>query len=172
MGGLFSSTTSSTMNPLGSLTSYGSLTTYGLLNPSFPHSFGGNAVCVSGTIDVPVHATATEVLYKGPINNFELTGFITNFMRRDSDTFATSLGGPQNISGTFSIYSKFCVPANSANKTQHPRSVQCLTHGGTLDHTYGDFAPGYSYVDAAATKDYATFSYDRLGAGKSAHPDP
>ena len=41
-----------------------------------------------------------------------------------------------------------------------------------MDHTYWDFAPGYSYVDAAAEAGYATFSYDRLGTGLSDHPDP
>jgi len=50
--------------------------------------------------------------------------------------------------------------------------VQFLTHGGTLDNTYWDFAPTYSYIDAAAILGYATFSYDRLGIGLSSHPDP
>lgn len=34
-----------------------------------------------------------------------------------------------------------------------------------------DFAPGYSYVDAAAQYNHATFFYDRLGVGKSDKPD-
>jgi pimeloyl-ACP methyl ester carboxylesterase len=34
------------------------------------------------------------------------------------------------------------------------------------------FAPGYSYVDAAAAQGYPTFSFDRLGNGRSSHPDP
>ncbi|KAF7858859.1 hypothetical protein EAF04_008901 [Stromatinia cepivora] len=50
--------------------------------------------------------------------------------------------------------------------------VQFLTHGGTTDYTYWDFATDYSYVDAAAARGYATFSYDRLGTGLSRHPDP
>jgi pimeloyl-ACP methyl ester carboxylesterase len=50
--------------------------------------------------------------------------------------------------------------------------VQVLTHGTTLDSTYWDFATGYSYINAATAAGYATFSYDRLGVGSSAHPDP
>ncbi|KAF2706113.1 catalytic protein [Pleomassaria siparia CBS 279.74] len=160
------------MNSLGSISSYGALNTSGIASPAFSYSTGGKAVCVSGTIDVPVVATTVEVLYKGPANNYELTEFITNFLRRESDTFATSIGGTNTVSDTFAIYSKLCVPADPPETTKDLTSIQILTHGGTLDHTYWDFAPGYSYVDAAAVKGYATFSYDRLGAAKSAHPDP
>lgn len=50
--------------------------------------------------------------------------------------------------------------------------MQLLTHGATLDHTYWDIAPGYSYVDVASAAGYATLSYDQLGVGNSDHPDP
>ena len=58
------------------------------------------------------------------------------------------------------------------NATASLHTLQLLTHGGTTDYNYWDLAPGYSYVDAAAEAGYATFSYDRLGTGKSDHPDP
>lgn len=60
-------------------------------------------------------------------------------------------------------------------RTRGPRrraqvqTLQFLNHGGTLDYTYWDFAPNYSYVDAAAAAGYATFNYDRLGYGLSDH---
>lgn len=39
--------------------------------------------------------------------------------------------------------------------------------------TYWNFySSEYSYVDAAALAGHATFLYDRLGVGLSAHPDP
>lgn len=151
--------------------SSGVLNTDGIIGANLSYSEGHQAICVSGIVNIPVVATNVEILYKGPENNYELTEFITNFVRRDTDTFSTSFGGPQQISDTFPIYSKLCIPANSENASQ-PTSVQFLTHGGTLDHTYWDFALEYSYVDAAADKGYATFSYDRLGTGRSAHPDP
>lgn len=80
-------------------------------------------------------------------------------------------GGPNQVAGTFQIFSQLCLP-NNASAAGKIQTLQFLSHGGTLDHTYWDFAPGYSYVDAAAAAGYATFSYDRLGTGLSDHPDP
>jgi hypothetical protein len=162
---------STEMASLNGISSYGALNTNGFVNPTFTYSTGGKAVCVSGTLNLPVVATNVEILYKGPENDYELTEFITNFVRRDSDTFATSFGGTHMVNDTFAVYSKLCVPVDHKNETK-PSSVQFLSHGGTLDHTYWDFAPDYSYVDAAAGRGYATFSYDRLGTGKSTRPDP
>jgi pimeloyl-ACP methyl ester carboxylesterase len=62
------------------------------------------------------------------------------------------------------------VPTNAT--VESIKTIQFLTHGGTTDHTYWNFASDYSYVDAAAARGYATFSYDRLGTGRSQHPDP
>jgi pimeloyl-ACP methyl ester carboxylesterase len=126
---------------------------------------------VEGFLKVPVVATNLDVLCPEPENNFELIEFITNFLRRGSDTFAKCAGGPVEVDRNFNIYSKLCVPADP-EKTKELTSVQILTHGGTLDRSYWDFDQGYSYVDAAAEQGYATFSYDRLSAGKSEKPDP
>lgn len=170
--GLFANNASETMDStLSQLTTYGKLSTAGISSPAFSYSAGRKAVCISGHLNVPVVAATTNVLYKGPANNYELTEFITNFLRRGSDTFATSVGGSSTVSDSFSIFSRLCVPADP-EKTKTLTSVQFLTHGGTTDYAYWDFAPTYSYVDAAAEKGYATFSYDRLGTGKSEHPDP
>lgn len=169
--GLFAANSSDTMASLSSLSSFGSLRTTGLTNAAFSYSAGGKAVCVTGMVDVPVVANTTVVTYPGPANNFELTEFITNFARKDTTAFVTYLGGTSQVSDTFSIFSKLCVP-NDAAKASKLTSVQFLTHGGTTDYKYWDFAAGYSYVDAAAEQGYATFSYDRLGTGKSEHPDP
>ena len=167
---ILSNNASASMNSLQGLSSYGPLTTSGFSGATFSHSAGGKAVCVSGIIDVPVIATTIDVLYTGPANNYELTEFITGFIRRSSNLIANSLGDTKPINSTFEIYSKLCVPVDADEKTF--TSVQFLTHGGTLDNTYWDFALEYSYVDAAAAKGYATFSYDRLGSGQSVHPDP
>ena len=51
-------------------------------------------------------------------------------------------------------------------------TVQILSHGVGLDKLYWDIAPEYSYVDYTATNGYATLAYNRLGCGKSDHPDP
>lgn len=159
------------MASLAGLSSFGSLSTTGFAEAAFTHSAGGKAVCVTGIVDVDVVANTTIITYPGPANNFELTEFITNFARKDSNTFTAYIGGTKQISDTFSIFSKLCVP-NDPMKASKLSSIQFLTHGGTTDYNYWDFSATYSYVDAAAEKDYATFSYDRLGTGKSEHPDP
>lgn len=80
-------------------------------------------------------------------------------------------GGPSTIAGDYSIFVKLCLPSDP-KKASEVKTVQLLTHGATLDHTYWDIAPGYSYVDVASAAGYATLSYDQLGVGKSDHPDP
>lgn len=164
-------TTSTMTSTITAISSHSLLTTSGLTAPSFSHSLGGKAECLSGLVSVPVISTVTEILSSGPTNNFELTEFLTNFARRDTDAFSTLIGASKEIKAAFDIYAKLCVPVNMRNATTF-ESVQFLTHGGTLDNSYWDFAPGYSYVDVAAEKGYATFSYDRLGSGRSEHPDP
>lgn len=93
------------------------------------------------------------------------------FTQVNSKVAASAIGGPSTVTGTFGIYSKLCFPADPA-LAKKVQTLQILTHGGTLDHTYWDIAPDYSYVDQAAAAGYATFSYDRLGTGLSDHPDP
>lgn len=54
------------------------------------------------------------------------------------------------------------------------RTVEVLTHGITYSHTYWDwpYQPDtYSYVRAAGKQGRATFAYDRIGSGRSSHPD-
>ncbi|KAI1798627.1 Alpha/Beta hydrolase protein [Daldinia bambusicola] len=87
-------------------------------------------------------------------------------------TFATNIiSGPSTISGTYNIFVKLCLPTDP-NVLAKVKTVQLLSHGATLDHTYWDISPGYSYVDVASAAGYATLSYDQLGVGKSDHPDP
>ena len=126
------------MDSVAALLSHGILGADGIIGPNFSYSQGHKAICVTGIIAVPAIATNVEILYPGPANNYELTEFISNFVRRDTDTFATSIGEPRQISDTFSIYSKLCVPADTKNASR-PTRVQFLSHGGTLDHTYWDF---------------------------------
>lgn len=94
-------------------------------------------------------------------------------MYQVDSTFSTNAtaGGPSIISGDYNIFCKLCVPSDLASTTK-VKTVQLLTHGATLDHTYWDIAPGYSYVDVASAAGYATLSYDQLGVGDSDHPDP
>lgn len=55
------------------------------------------------------------------------------------------------------------------------KTVQVLVSGLSYDHHYWDFPfnPNkYSYVRTSVRNGYATFNIDRIGVGKSAHPDP
>ena len=112
------------------------------------------------------------MLLDSPASQAELTQTTVDMAQVGSDyNQRITSGGPNQVSGTFQIYSQICV-ANNASAASQVQTLQFLSHGGTLDHTYWDFAAVYSYVDAAAAAGYATFSYDRLGTGLSDHPDP
>lgn len=87
-----------------------------------------------------------------------------------SNFMQTAVGGKTTVSGTYSISAQLCYPAASNNTRNSSSTVQFLTHGIGFDKSYWDVAPGYSYIDSAASHGYATFSYDRLAVGLSEHP--
>jgi pimeloyl-ACP methyl ester carboxylesterase len=81
-----------------------------------------------------------------------------------------ALKGYATVSGTYNISAQFCTPQGGPTT-----AVQVLTHGIGFDKTYWDPAYNdfnYSYVDAALSNGYSTFSFDRLGIGKSSHGEP
>ncbi|KAK7699567.1 hypothetical protein SLS64_011520 [Diaporthe eres] len=121
---------------------------------------------------VSINTTGTNILYTAPQDQVRVTESFVELKQVDS-TFAINAvsGGPSVISGSYSIFCRLCLPSDPA-KARKAKTVQLLTHGATLDHTYWDIAPGYSYVDAATAAGYATLSYDQLGVGISDHPDP
>lgn len=61
------------------------------------------------------------------------------------------------------VFGEFCRPARLDPSTP----VQLLLHGATYDHKYWR-----TYARLAATRGFATFNLDRLGYGRSDHPDP
>lgn len=70
-----------------------------------------------------------------------------------------------------SVWGQLCRRGALTAKTP----VQILIHGGAYNHTYWDnpYHPAtYSYVKRATARGYATLNIDRLGYGKSDHPDP
>ncbi|AXB41791.1 alpha/beta hydrolase [Amycolatopsis albispora] len=70
--------------------------------------------------------------------------------------FPVTAGGPQRV------FAEFCRPARLAGAP-----VQLLLHGATYDHTYWS-----AYARLAAARGFATLNLDRLGYGRSDHPDP
>lgn len=132
-------------------------------------SKGGLAVCVSGT--VPVTAMTSQNLkfnFSLPANQSQVTETFLEYTMSGSVFLQSIMAGAQTVSGTYNISATLCTPANNTA----PTSVQLLTHGLGFDHAYWDFAPGYSYVDAAIQSGHAAFFYDRLGVGLSSKPDP
>lgn len=163
------------LSQFSAVTSTGQMTvlnTDGFSNGIIGTSTGGDSTCVSGNIMVSINTTGTNILYTAPQDQVRVTESFVELNQVDS-TFAINAvsGGPSVISGSYSIFCRLCLPSDPA-KARKAKTVQLLTHGATLDHTYWDIAPGYSYVDAATAVGYATLSYDQLGVGNSDHPDP
>ena len=131
----------------------------------------GNSKCIAENVHVSVTSNNIKLLLAEPINQTVATEAVQELLQNNSDLFTRVNGGPNTITGKFKIYGKLCYPLDP-KAAEKVRTVQFLTHGDTLDHTYWEIAPGYSYIDAAVGAGYATFSYDRIGVGRSEHPDP
>ena len=153
-----------------SLLSFALATVTDIINPQNQSSAGGGAQCIVGFVKVNVQASNTKLNLDNPTSQAELTDTLLNIVKPGGTFTKDVVSGLKNVSGTCKIYSKLCLP-RKANLSSLD-TVQFLTHGGSLTSSYWDIAPGNSYVDAAANAGYATFSYDRLGSGRSDRPDP
>lgn len=131
----------------------------------------GKSQCLSQHLKVRIVSDNVKLLLNDPVNQTIVTETLVELLEANSSLFARVNGGKNTIEDTFTVYGILCVPSSpvAAKKIE---TIQFLTHGDTLDSTYWDIAPGYSYIDAAVAAGYATFSYDRIGFGKSQHPDP
>ena len=130
----------------------------------------GNSKCTAYHLAVVATSSNYKLLFPEPANQTAATEVVVELLQTNSSSFDRANGGQSAITGNYSIYGQLCLPSGS--KAAEIETVQLLTHGDTLDSTYWDIAPGYSYIDAAVAAGYATFSYDRIGVGKSEHPDP
>ncbi|PYH91561.1 alpha/beta-hydrolase [Aspergillus ellipticus CBS 707.79] len=134
-------------------------------------STGGKSVCLSGYVELPISVNGTKLNYVPPSTIEAETQSMVEMYQVTNSLALTAPNGTQIIQGDFQIYYKLCLPSSSA-KAENVTTVQLLTHGATLDHTYWDIGPNHSYIDAATAAGYATLSYDQLGVGNSDHPDP
>lgn len=69
------------------------------------------------------------------------------------------------------VYGELC----SQGPVDATTPVQVLIHGGSYNHAYWDWPyqpERYSYVRAATRAGFVTLNVDRLGYGRSDHPDP
>lgn len=152
------------------ITLEGGFTTSTVQNLTWAHSAGGHARCLAGTVPISIDFESYQWEIEIPTNQLETTDFVVMAMTTDANGLASLINGKKQLKKTYDIFIKYCVPAKEKKVTTN--IIQILTHGTTLDHTYWDFAPGYSYVDVAAASGLATLSYDRLGVGLSDHPNP
>lgn len=134
-------------------------------------SAGGNSNCIAGNIKLTVTTQNLQLNYSEPNSQLNVTELIVELLQVNSTFAQRVVTGRRSIIGTYNIYSSLCVSANAtaARKTD---TVQFLTHADTLSRRYWDIAPEYSYIDAMTAAGYAVFSYDRIGFGKSDHPNP
>ncbi len=142
-----------------------------IFSNSTTFSNGNAAECVTANVPISISATGINLRLSVPANQSVATGLIQQLNQLNSTVAADMNGGQSNIQGTYRIDTTLCYPANSISNGSVD-TVQILTHGIGLDKSYWDIAPGYSYVDAAASAGYATLAYNRLGVGNSDHPDP
>ena len=82
----------------------------------------------------------------------------------------------QPVSGSQKIYGQYCEP--TTNYPGRSNNLQLLIHGNSYDHLYFnafDTTPlslANSWAAYANANGYPTLAIDRLGIGKSSHPDP
>ncbi|KAM5349201.1 hypothetical protein ACJ41O_009024 [Fusarium nematophilum] len=139
-------------------------------NAQYGQSEGGAASCISGLVDVAVVFNAQQWDIDVPTDQLSLTDWVFTYTTAGAAGFKNR--GPKQVSKTYEIWVKYCVPRSAGFPHLNSTVLLVLTHGGAMDHSYWDFAQGYSYVDAAAARGMATLSYDRLDIGRSEHPGP
>ncbi|OQD99676.1 hypothetical protein PENVUL_c063G09902, partial [Penicillium vulpinum] len=128
--------------------------------------------CYNVTVEVPV--TARNGVFdkiSTPQTNFDATSFVLSATKQGRNMTEIALSGYTTVSGHYNISTQYCMPNNAGNSAY---TLQILTHGMGFDKTYWDLPYNnydYSYVDYVLSRGYHTFSYDRLGFGKSSHGD-
>lgn len=142
-----------------------------LLNISQGLSTGKIASCVTALVPIDVSSTNTQLALENPMNQTVVTEIFQELVQVNSTIAARTIKGPKAVRATYNIEATLCFPKDTV-AAKMVQTVQILTYGIGLDKSYWDIAPGYSYVDAAASAGYATLAYNRLGVGQSAHPDP
>lgn len=113
----------------------------------------------------------------GQQNTEQAPGTVQNLGPADSPSgaqcqaYSFPVAASESATTTFQVYGELCTRQPLTERTP----LQVLLHGGTYNHTYWDWPykpERYSYVDRATRAGFATLNIDRLGYGKSDHPNP
>jgi pimeloyl-ACP methyl ester carboxylesterase len=123
-------------------------------------------------LDIPLFVTADSALYDIPRvdNDIEATAYAVRDSTRTTPKGLQAIIKNTTTSGTFNIHANLCIPQSSNKKDV----LQIATHGLGYDSRYWDSAyqpEKHSYVEAALQAGYSILTYDRLGVGRSDHPD-
>ena len=140
-------------------------------SPIVTSTVSGKSTCRAQYLKIDVVSNNIRLVLDQPANQTVVTETLVELLQNNSVLFSKVNGGPSIIKDTYDIYGKLCF-SSDPGAAKAIKTVQFLTHGDTLDNTYWDIASGYSYIDAVVAAGYATFSYDRIGVGRSEHPDP
>jgi pimeloyl-ACP methyl ester carboxylesterase len=123
-------------------------------------------------LDIPVFATAPSAIYDIPrVNNdIEATAWAIYDATWSTPHSVQNIVKNTTTSDTFNIHAQLCIPKASGKKAV----LQIATHGVHYDSRYWDSAyrpEEHSYVEATLKAGYSILTFDRLGTGKSDHPD-
>ncbi|PTB75658.1 hypothetical protein M440DRAFT_1335113 [Trichoderma longibrachiatum ATCC 18648] len=127
--------------------------------------------CHDLTIPISISARNAVFSLPPPVTEDQVTQFFIDLVRPGYNMTDHYLKGYNTISGHYNIAATYCQPDNGPSKT-----LQILTHGAAFDRSYWDYPFNnheYSYVARAVDQHgYSTFSWDRLGIGRSSKGDP
>lgn len=129
-----------------------------------------NGHCVQ--LDLPISATAPSAIYDLPqVNsNIEAAAWAIYDATWTTPHSVQSIVKNTTTTGIFNIHAQLCIP----DKPRKEDVLQVATHGAHYDSRYWDstYKPeDHSYVEATLKAGFSILTYDRLGAGRSDHPD-
>jgi len=112
-----------------------STTSAGFSEPKQSYSAQENAICVDSLVHIPANANNTKILLSTPCNNLAVTEFYAELTQANSNLDARAVGGTNAVSGTYSIYTRLCLPVDlpAAKKVT---TIQILTYRETLNYIY------------------------------------
>jgi pimeloyl-ACP methyl ester carboxylesterase len=124
------------------------------------------------SINIPVPIKVDSAVYDIPRVDNDIDTIAWTIW---ADTWSREMGPATVIKNTttdktFNIHGQLCVPKVSGKE----QILQIATHGVHYDGRYWDpdlHPESQSYVEAALREGYSILTYDRLGVGKSDHPD-
>lgn len=129
---------------------------------------------------VSAAVTCKDVFFtvSGTAQNQNLTTFTVGNATTLKQVFAADAFPRITVSGSQQIGGTYCTPSNDNGKLQVffpsiTANRESFSAQGGPTFGYAPYQPQmYSWVDYANARGYPTLTLDRLGNGKSSHPDP